>query len=119
MPEEVNIDELLDLKTDEERRQRLQVPVCLSSRLSVLLVCLHPSVLLVCLHLSVPVFQVIFHPSNSSTEVRPRHTQHRCTHPQLKIVPPPLKTWSVCGTDRQEVRLSPLADVWLWSLWNQ
>uniref|UniRef100_H3D0T8 Protein phosphatase 1, regulatory (inhibitor) subunit 14Ab n=1 Tax=Tetraodon nigroviridis TaxID=99883 RepID=H3D0T8_TETNG len=25
MPEEVNIDELLDLKTDEERRQRLQV----------------------------------------------------------------------------------------------
>lgn len=45
MPEEVNIDELLDLKTDEERRQRLQVPVCPSSppvcRLSL---CPHPSV---------------------------------------------------------------------------
>lgn len=35
MPEEVNIDDLLDLKTDEERRQRLQVPVCLSVSFSV------------------------------------------------------------------------------------
>ncbi|XP_054452587.1 protein phosphatase 1 regulatory subunit 14A-like isoform X2 [Anoplopoma fimbria] len=28
MPEEVNIDQLLDLKTDEERSQRLQVFIC-------------------------------------------------------------------------------------------
>ncbi|XP_029282815.1 protein phosphatase 1 regulatory subunit 14A-like isoform X2 [Cottoperca gobio] len=28
MPEEVNIDELLDLKTDEERTQRLQIFIC-------------------------------------------------------------------------------------------
>lgn len=70
MPEEVNIDELLDLKTDEERRQRLQVPVCLSSDLQPhLSVC--PSVLT---RLSIPVFQVIFHSSNSSTEVRTGHT---------------------------------------------
>lgn len=29
MPEEVNIDELLDLKTDEERTHRLQVTIIL------------------------------------------------------------------------------------------
>lgn len=33
MPEEVNIDDLLDLKTDEERTQRLQVTTCPSVRL--------------------------------------------------------------------------------------
>lgn len=69
MPEELNIDELLDLKTDEERRQRLQVsPVCPSSRL--LSICPHPSVLT---RLALPLFQVLFRSSSSSTEVRPHH----------------------------------------------
>lgn len=61
MPEEVNIDELLDLKTDEERTQRLQVTVRLSFRPSVLLS-------VSCVFLSL---QDIFHScNNNNTEVR-------------------------------------------------
>lgn len=53
MPEEVNIDDLLDLKTDEERRQRLQVPVCLTVSFS-------PSVcLFACLSVSQCLLSVV------------------------------------------------------------
>lgn len=63
MPEEVNIDDLLDLKTDEERTRRLQVtPVCPSVR-PVCLTCLSSQ----CVSLSL---QETFLSCNNNTEVR-------------------------------------------------
>uniref|UniRef100_A0A671TGA9 Protein phosphatase 1, regulatory (inhibitor) subunit 14Ab n=1 Tax=Sparus aurata TaxID=8175 RepID=A0A671TGA9_SPAAU len=62
MPEEVNIDDLLDLKTDEERTRRLQVtPVCPSVR-PVCLTCLSSQ----CVSLSL---QETFLSCNNNTEV--------------------------------------------------
>uniref|UniRef100_A0A3Q0RE19 Protein phosphatase 1, regulatory (inhibitor) subunit 14Ab n=1 Tax=Amphilophus citrinellus TaxID=61819 RepID=A0A3Q0RE19_AMPCI len=52
MPEEVNIDELLDLKTDEERMHKLQVKLCFQSLILTLVspsVCLPVSSLRFCL----------------------------------------------------------------------
>ena len=68
MPEEVNIDELLELKTDEERRHRLQVHV----RPSVRLMSVRPSVVLPPSHVRPSLFQDIFHSCSSEAEVRPR-----------------------------------------------
>ncbi|KAI3353964.1 hypothetical protein L3Q82_018452 [Scortum barcoo] len=70
MPEEVNIDELLDLKTDEERAHRLQLSVCTCLSLSVctcltIPVCLY---LCVCICLAVPVCLTVCYHCLSVTE---------------------------------------------------